>query len=334
MLRKRNIIIGMVVIAVGIVGYFYFTKSKSGDETVQTETVKRGDISETVSVTGEIVPTMYADLSFQGVGVIDNVFVEKGTSIEKGAKVASLDRAVLFSQYKEARLALAIAEENEKLVLRNRNSNSPEERAAKKLASEQARKAVNTIVEQMKENTIVSPIQGSISRLNARVGEVITAGKIVARVVKEGDYQIEARVPESDIADITLQMKAMITFDSLSKDETFEAYVSNIDPASTVVQDVVSYVVTFRLSKFDARLREGMTANIDIETAKRDNVLWVPFRALAKEGGKTYAQIKKGEGIFEKVEVTTGLEGDEGTIEIKSGLQEGDVVAIGAVQKK
>jgi len=333
MLKKRNIIIGIVVVAV-IFGGLYFKKSQSTTDTVPTETVKRGDVSETVSVTGDVVPATYADLSFSSSGVIDDILVQKGDVIQAGTKIASLDRMVLFSKLQEARLTLAIAEENEKLALRNRKLNSPEDRSVKKLTTEQARKALNTITEQMKENVIYSPIEGRISKFDARVGEVISAGKIVARVVKEGEYQIEARVPESDIAKVALGMKANITFDSLSKSEIFDAYVMAIDPAATVVQDVVSYVVTFRLAEFDGRLKEGMTANIDIETAKRNDILWVPFRTLAKEGGKTYAQLKKEDGTFEKVDVVTGLEGDEGTIEVKSGLQEGDVVAIGAVQKK
>jgi hypothetical protein len=91
--------------------------------------------------------------------------------------------------------------------------------------------------------------------------------------------------------------------------------------------------VKFHLSDLDDRLKEGMTANIDIETAKRESAPVVPFRALFKENGITYAEVKRGENSFEKVVVTTGLEGDEGVIEILSGLKEGDEVTIGAKQK-
>lgn len=129
-------------------------------------------------------------------------------------------------------------------------------------------------------------------------------------------------------------MTAHITFDSLSNQDIFEGEVQSIDPAATVIQDVVSYTVQFHLARYDERLREGMTGNIDIETAKQTGVLWVPFRALVKEGTQSYAQVKRADTTFEKVAVTTGLEGDDGTVEIKSGLKEGDEVAIGAVQKK
>ncbi len=333
MFRKRNIILALILLVIIGGGYYYFTHRSTG-EMVQTETVRRGDVSETVSVTGELIPEEYADLSFLGAGTLDAVLVQAGDSVEKGQKIASLDRGVLYSQLKDARITAAIAEQSEQLILRNRTNFAPEERAAKKLASEQARERVRTLLAQMKESVLTAPMNGQISRFDARVGETVTLGQVIARVIRPGAYVLESRVPESDIAKITLGMKAKITFDSLSLDDIFEGEVQSIDQAATVVQDVVSYKVKFRLMRMDERLREGMTGNIDIETAKRTGVLWVPYRALTKEGAKTFAEVKQADQGFKKVEVTTGLEGDEGTIEVKSGLKEGDEVTIGATQKK
>ncbi len=329
--KKIVLVIGTVAIVGGI--FYYFT-GRDTAEPIQTETVRRGDVAETVSVTGELVPETYADVAFLSSGTIDAVYVDTGVSVQAGDKIASIDREVFFSQLKEARLAAAIIEESEKLARRNWDILKPEERAAKELASRQAREKVRTIEAQMKEDILVAPMSGFVSRFDARVGEVVTLGQIIARVVAPGASVLESRVPESDIAKIALGMKAKITFDSLSNDDLFEGEVIHIDPAATVVQDVVSYEVRFRLSRNDDRLREGMTGNIDIETAKRSGVLWVPYRALVKEGTKTYAEVKRDLDRFEKVEVVTGLEGDEGTIEVKSGLKEGDEVTIGATQKK
>lgn len=330
---KKKIFLTIGAFVIGGGAFYYFT-GRDTVEPIQTETVRRGDVAETVSVTGELVPETYADVAFLSPGTIDAVYVDAGSAVEAGDKIASIDREVLFSQLKDARLAAAIVEENEKLARRNWDTLKPEERAAKELASRQAREKVRTIETQMKENVLVAPMRGYVSRFDARVGEVVTLGRTIARIVAPGASVLESRVPESDIAKIALGMKAKITFDSLSNDDVFEGEVIRIDPAATVVQDVVSYEVRFRLARNDDRLKEGMTGNIDIETAKRSGVLWVPYRALVKEGTKTYAEVKLGPDQFEKVEVTTGLEGDEGTIEVKSGLKEGDEVTIGATQKK
>lgn len=332
-MSKKKIIVAIIVLLLIGGGYYYFSQRSSG-EVVQTEVVKRGDVSETVSVTGELVPEEYADLSFPGAGTIDAVMIGIGDNVAVGQSIASLDRQVLFSQLKDARLAADIAVQNEQLYLRNKNDYDPEERRAKKIASEQAREKVRTIEAQMKESVLRAPMAGRISKFDARVGEVVTLGQIIARVIKPGSYLLESRVPESDIAKVLLGMKAKVTFDSLTNDDVFEGEVVSIDPAATVVQDVVSYRVKFRLNKTDERLKEGMTGNIDVETAKRTGVLWVPYRALTKEGDKTYAEVKRSLESFEKVEVMTGLEGDEGTVEVKSGLKEGDEVTIGATQKK
>lgn len=330
--KKRIIIATLLVVLIGG-GYYYF-KMRDTTVSVQTETVKRGDVSETVSVTGELIPEEYADVAFLSTGTVDAVYVQAGDMIEKGAKIASIDREVLFSQLKDARITARIAEQSEQLTMRKRLSPAPEERQAKKLASEQARERVRTLELQMRESVLTAPMSGSISKFDARVGEVVTLGQTIARVIKPGTYVLESRVPESDIAKITLGMKAHITFDSLSSDDIFDGEVFRIDPAATVVQDVVSYKVQFRLARSDDRLKEGMTGNIDIETANRSNVLWVPFRALTKENTKMFAQVKQADQSFQKVEVTTGLEGDDGTIEVKTGLKEGDEVSIGAIQAK
>ncbi len=334
MLSKKKIIGAIVLLVIIAGGYYYFTHRDTGEK-VPTEVVKRGDIAETVSVTGELKPTDYADLSFKSVGIVDAVLVKEGDSVSKGGRIASVDRSVLYSQLQDARLAVSVAEQVELAARRNKSGlNVKADVQAKKYLSEQARQKMRTIAVQMEENVLYAPFDGEVSRVDMRAGETVTLGKIVARVFKPGEYVLEARVPESDIAKVTLGMKARVTFDALNIDDVFEADVTEIERSATVVQDVVSYAVKFRLGTVDARLKDGMTGNIDIETAKRTGVLWVPFRALVKEGTKSYAQIKRADATFEKVEVTTGLEGDDGTVEVKSGLKEGDEVAIGAVQKK
>jgi RND family efflux transporter MFP subunit len=339
MTTKKKIILGAVVV-VAAIGYLYY-RSQNTVVVVQTETVRRGDISETVSVTGELVPKQYADLAFQSMGVVDSVVVKEGDMVTLGQKIASVDRTVIWSQLKEARIVLAIVEQNEKQAKMRRNTSGkswddlkPEERAAIKLKTQQARESVRTLEAQMKESVITSPIDGQVTKLNLRVGETVSLGKIIGRVAIPKDFVIEARVPESDIVKVTLDMTSKVTFDAFLADEIFDARVVEIASSSTVVQDVVSYVVKFRLDTLDPRLKEGMTANVDIETAKREKVLTIPFRALTKEGGKTFASVKQADGTFVKTEVTTGLEGDDGTIEIKSGLKEGNEITIGSTQVK
>lgn len=327
MTKKTKIILSAVVVSV-VVGGFFLYRSRESEPTVTTVAVDRGDVAQTVSVTGKLVPKRYADLSFLRTGHIVGVSVSEGDRVVAGQEIASLDDGVLRSQHKAAMIALSIAEENEKLARRNWDGLKPEERAAKKLATEQARETVRSVGVTMDDLVLNAPFSGVVSFSKLSVGEAAVAGAIVARISEDGDLIIESQVPESDIAEIVGDMKASVTFDSLSQNDAFEATVTKIDSAATVSQGVVSYMTEFRLSSGDDRLREGMTANIDIETAKSENALVVPFRATSREGGRSYAEVKRGDDVFEKVEIVTGIEGDDGLIEVLSGLREGDEVVV------
>lgn len=331
MIAKSKISLGLIVLAV-VGGYFYY-RSKTNVAVVPTESVQRGSVIETVSVTGELVPVSYADLSFKGSGILDRVYAKEGELISLGDPLLSIDRTVLQTQLNSARLAVKIAEANELLARKSADSKR-ETIEAKKLTAEQAREEVKTLVAEIRDGVLYAPLSGRIVSMDARVGEVAAAGKIMARISVPDDFVIEARVPESDIDKVKKGMRADVTFDAFPATEKFVAEVTDIDMAATVLQNVVSYVVKFHLANIDGRLKEGMTANIDIETAKRENALILPFRALSKEAGKNYAEVRRNETTFEKVEVTLGLEGDEGVVEIISGLKEGDLVTIGAKQTK
>lgn len=328
MSKKKKVIWSLAVVAIVAGGYFWYSRSKNPDEGIEVEKVGKGDVMQTVSVTGELVPVEYADLSFQNVGRVNAVFVVEGNTVKKGDPIASIDSSVLDAQIREAYLALSVAEEAEKLARRGWKSLKPEEREAKKLATEQAREDIRTLYVQKKLTTIFSPMDGIVSKFDSRVGETVTAGGVVARVSSGGGSVLEAQVPESDVAKMRIGMKALVTFDALTRNDVFSVDVLSIDPASTVIQDVVSYKTEFSIGNVDPRLREGMTANIDIETASVHGVLTVPFRAVVKEGQKSFVEVRRGPGAYERVEVSLGLEGDEGMIEAQSGLSEGDEVVV------
>lgn len=322
------------IIAIGLIGFaWYWSKRPDPSSNMVTETVSRTDVSETVSVSGELVPVSYADLSFQTVGQVEAVYVREEEAVKAGDPLAVLDRSVQTSQLAAAEVARRIAEEAEKLALRNKNDLDPEERHAKKLASEAAREDLRTLRAQMEKSVIRAPFDGRITRVDLRSGETASIGARAFRIVREAGLVIEARVPESDIVKLSSGMEASVTFDALDSSDVFQAKVVAIDPSATVVQDVVSYVVTFEVSGIDSRLRDGMSADIDVVTAKRDRVLAVPFRALIVRGEKTFVTLSGPNGATEEVQVKTGLEGDDGTVEVLSGLKEGDTIVVSAVSE-
>lgn len=199
-----------------------------------------------------------------------------------------------------------------------------------------AQAAYDLALNNLSRSILRSPVNGQVAEVNNKKGEILGTGVIkesFARIIS-GDLLIEARIPESDILKIKSGMKAHYTLDAIGTDEKFTAEVIEIFPASTIVQDVISYKVRFKLDSPDSRFKQGMTVNLDIKTAEKNNVLRIPLRAIklipdsdrGTEADHKYVDVLKDGNVTEKIEVTTGLSGDEGMVEVKSGLKEGDKV--------
>lgn len=201
-------------------------------------------------------------------------------------------------------------------------------RAARSASVAQARAAYESTLINLAKATLISPVNGIITEVNNKPGEVLGTGVIkesFSRVMSL-DMLIQSQVPESDIVKVKLAQSAKVTFDALTQQDVFDAEVIEIDPASTVVQGVVYYKIKLKLNNVDARIKPGMSANIDIATAEKKDVVTIPMRAIKKEDEKEYVEILLTNNMTRKVYVETGLEGDEGMIEIKSGLKGGEKV--------
>ena len=182
---------------------------------------------------------------------------------------------------------------------------------------------------QISKTTIHSPIVGIVTLVDTKLGEIVAANSNIIKIISEAKYQIEANVPEVDIADIKINDPAKVTLDAYSSDTEFGVKVILIDPAETIIDNVPTYKVTFEFSEENELIKPGMTADLDILTNKKDNVISVPQRAILKKDNKKIVRILNADGIdFKETEVKTGLRGSNGNIEILSGVNEGDKIVI------
>lgn len=170
---------------------------------------------------------------------------------------------------------------------------------------------------------VVTPISGVITNADIKVGEGATVGTTVFSIISDASYKIEAYVPEADIAKIKKEDIAKVTLDAYGPDVVFKARVSEIDPAETIIDNVPTYKTTLHFTKNDARIKSGMTANTDIETASRAGVLYAPGRSIITRNGEKYIRVVSADNTTNDVSVTTGLKSSDGTIEILSGITEG-----------
>jgi len=197
--------------------------------------------------------------------------------------------------------------------------------SSQEAAVKQAGANVQTMQARVLKTTLSAPFGGVITIQNARVGEIVSANTALISLISEAKFEIQANIPEADIAKVSVGNGALVTLDAYGRDVVFEAKVVAVDPAETIVDGVATYKATFQFAKNDERVKSGMTANIDIASANRENVIAVPQRAIIRKNGDQFVRILNGED-FEEVKVETGLRGSDGNIEIISGVSEGDKV--------
>jgi RND family efflux transporter MFP subunit len=194
----------------------------------------------------------------------------------------------------------------------------------------QAQADVSLLQNKISEAVLRSPARGRIAAINKRAGETVQPTDSVVSLLPEGPFQVEADIYEEDIIDVKTDNPVRINLPAFS-DQTFWGRVILIDPTEKLIDGVVYYEVNIIFDTFSESIKPGMTADIVIETAKKENVLIIPKGALKKINGENIVRVlEKGKAQERKIEI--GLEGEE-YIEVISGLAEGEQVIVSEKQK-
>jgi len=155
---------------------------------------------------------------------------------------------------------------------------------------------------------------------------MVSVNQNIISLISAGNYQVEVFVPEADIAKVKLGNTARTTLDAYNDGSIFETSVVKIDPAATFIDGVPTYKVTLSFNKLDERIKAGMTANLDILTAEKMDVLTVPTRTVYTKDVFRYIKVLNSDNSISEIRIETGLRGSDGRLEIISGVVEGDKV--------
>lgn len=179
-----------------------------------------------------------------------------------------------------------------------------------------------------------APVDGVVGKIGKKKGELVTSADAVVQIVSP-HFEIKVDVPETDIAKIvnSTRRDATFTLDAFGEENKFSGAIITVNQDSTEIQDVVYYQVTIAVNdeKLDKSLQSGMTANVEIITDTRENVLFVPQRVLrTRENGEKFIRVLNEDKTEREATVTVGLRADDGKVEILEGLNEGETVIISA----
>ena len=361
---KKTIAIAIVVI-ICIVA-FKTCSGKSGaikPDHFEFEVVKRGRISQEVTASGTVRPINVISVGTQVSGIIENVFADFNEKVEKGQKLAEIDKRLLNEDLNAARAKLEETktkyatsklnfERNKKLFDDDYIAKTELEQAQVDLATaksnmESAQSMYNKAQRNLSYAEITSPVSGTVISRQIERGQTVAASFQTPTLFEIAEdlkkMQIEANIAEADIGKINQSQEVTFTVDAYPGD-TFRGNIEQIRLNPTKEQNVIMYTVVIRINNDDERLLPGMTAFVSIKVKELDDALRLPsvvfqfkpgdlLREEDKPSREVIRALQKDEtyvyqlkdGIVVPVKVVRGVS-DVRNTEIISGLNEGDSV--------
>jgi RND family efflux transporter MFP subunit len=193
----------------------------------------------------------------------------------------------------------------------------------------QTQASVDSTRNKIEKSIIKAPIDGQITKIEYDVGEQVSSNKAMIYLLTDNNLEVEIDISETDINKINKGDLVEISLDAFGDEIKIPATVYQIEPAETVIQDVIYYKTTIHIDAPDgliSQIKPGMTANAIITTSKKENILVIPSRAIIeKNGDGKFVRILEEKEIKE-ISIKTGLYGDDGLVEITSGLTEGQEI--------
>jgi len=144
----------------------------------------------------------------------------------------------------------------------------------------------------IKQGRLEAPFAGTVTIVNSKPGDQTNPGAVAIRIDDLSRLLVDVQVTEVDINSITPGQPVTLSFDAIL-DETYNGTVVDVGQVGTTVQGLVNFDVTVELTDADQRVRPGMTAAVNIQIAKIENVLLVPNRAVRLRNGDRVVYILK-----------------------------------------
>jgi len=228
--------------------------------------------------------------------------------------------AINAAETSETGAEAAVSSAQAQLTLKQAGA-SVQDIAAQQAAVQQAEANVQAAQAAAAKTVIRAPIAGTITRNDAHLGATGAPGVSLITLISNAQFQVEAYVSEADLAKVSVGQEAEVRLDAYP-DSPIAAKVVSIDPAASLQGGTAGYKVTLQFDAPDARVKTGLTANITITVAHKNDALLVPSSAVIRRGNQVYVLRASASGDA-LAPVTLGLEGQDST-EILTGVQEGD----------
>ena len=324
--RKKQIIYGSIALVVLWIIASIIWNKREKPIPVTTETAIRKTIVQTVSATGKIQPEVEVKISPEVAGEIIELPVEDGMRVKKGDLLLKIkpDSYKALLEQQEAAISAAKAtnlQQKATMLKTEHDFKRAEDLFNKKLISEQeynAAQAADDVAkntyesslheieraqagssqarDQLSKTTIYSPIDGTITILNSKLGERLVAtgqfaGTEVMRVADLGHMEARVDVNENDVVNVKLGDKAEVKIDAYG-DRKFNGTVYQIGNTGKTTgagtqEEVTNFEVKIRIEDHDVVLKPALSCTADIHTNEMKDVVAVPMQAVTIRTGES-----------------------------------------------
>lgn len=312
-MRRLGLILAIAAIGLAIGGYVFFNGERKIPIRYRTAPIDRGAVVSIVSATGSINPVVSVQVGTQVSGMIKSLHADFNSRVKAGETVAVIDPEPFRARRDQAASNLEMARSNVArakvdLAQRKRELERVQSLIAQQFVSQndvdvaltnhqsaeaqvkvaeaqvkQAEAALNSAELDLKYTVIRSPVDGIVVARNVEVGQTVAASfatpNLFLIALDLTKMQVDTNVSESDIGGIAEGKEATFTVDAYPGVQ-FAGFIRQVRLAPINVQNVVTYNVVVAVDNQDLRLKPGMTANVSIIVAQKDQVLKVPNAAL------------------------------------------------------
>ena len=362
MKKYIKIITVVVICALGI----YFLRAKNEKVEFVTSKLAQGKISQTVTASGVINPLSTVIIGTQVSGTIKEIYVDFNSEVKQNQLLALIDPDVFEAVVAQKQAALEIAkaqvnvQENDIVyykknldrILKLKNAKYSTEKelesaqrdydnavAQLKLQQAQVKQAqasLDSAETELKYTKITSPVDGIVISKSVEVGQTVAASFSTPELFSVAEdltkMEIEASVVEADIAKVKVGQTVRFSVDSFP-DETFLGTVKQVRNQAVTTSNVVTYSVIIGIDNSDMLLKPGMTANVEIVTAQKEDAFVVPNAALRFYLDENQRYKEKGvwvlkNGVPERIVIKEGISDDNNTEVISDNLKLGDEIIV------
>ncbi|MCX8016127.1 MAG: efflux RND transporter periplasmic adaptor subunit [Patescibacteria group bacterium] len=262
---------------------------------------------------------------------LNNFLIQNNLTHNKTSTITNhLQQLTTYSQTIDSYLQNLLIIRNQINTQKDLLNNYPFDIKSQELTVKQYQNNLEDARNKVADCYLTAPFDGVITKFDLQIGQMVTANIPVASLIADNQYEIETLISEIDIAKIKVGNKAKITLDAYGPNKIFEAQVIHLDPAATLVEGVPTYKAKLQfINVNNDEIKAGMSANIDIITQEKENVLMIPRRAVISSNGTKMVRVwYKDAKTIEERKVETGITGENAMVEILNGLNEGEMIIV------